>query len=203
LFIAVRERKERRMPGRKLLLSGLAAALVASVAEAMLADIPPEILARKSELIVVAEVLEAGEPAQMEMKVPDSLKPVNAWFRKYTLRVTRVITEDGKPVARPAPRPAEREVEVLTRSPRPQQPGKPRVWVSDAYFASLAVGQSYVLILRRMPGRAEYYLPSHPKNCRPAQPSEIARVERVDAVGSAAVEIEVRKPTKRRGAAQR
>ena len=165
------------MANRGLLLA-LAVALAApSAAWAMLADIPLPVLARESELIVVGEAVEAGAAAKLTLDVPGMKKPLTTWFRKYVVKVTRVITEDGRPPAAKAAKPADRTIQIFARSPAPRQPGQLRLFVSDAYYASLAVGKPYVLILRTMPGKPEYFLTGYPKNYRPAKPDQIARVE--------------------------
>jgi hypothetical protein len=170
--------KEPIMSTRRKLLTVLIVTVAApSAAQAMLADVPLEIIAARSELIVVVSVTGAEEPAKLDMKVPDSPKAITAWFRKYKLRVTRVISEKGK-IPAGAAKPRVRSILVFTRAPRPQPPGRPRIMVSDAYFASLKVGQSYVLLLRAMPGKPEYYLPSYPKNYRPGRPADIAGIEK-------------------------
>ncbi|MDP6635374.1 MAG: hypothetical protein QGG42_10775 [Phycisphaerae bacterium] len=167
------------MSARKTLLAALIAAIVAPAgAQAMLADIPLEIIAARSELIVVVRVTDAKQPVKLKMDLPDSPKAVTAWFGKYKLSVTRVIAENGKPPAPAAAKPPARSIHVFTQTPRPQPPVRPKIMVSDAYFASLKVGQSYILILRAMPGKPEYYLPSYPKNYRPARPDDIAKIEK-------------------------
>ncbi len=167
------------MSNRKLLALAAALALVVpAAAHAMLADVPLEIIAARSELVVVADVVKTNPPAMIALNVPDSPKPVNTWFMKCTLRITRVITENGKPPAAGDAKPANRTIEIFTRAPRPAQPGQPRIAVSDMYYASLQAGKGYVLLLRKMAGRAEYYLPSYPRNSAPAGAEEIKKIER-------------------------
>lgn len=167
------------MNSRWAALAALAAVVAGPpAAEGMLANVALEIITTRSELIVVAEVVEAGQAARLRLKVPDSPKAVDTWFRRCKLTVTRVIKEDP-PAAKPAKKSqAARKIDVLARAQRPQKPGEPVLRVANGNYPNLRVGQSYVLILRKMPGKTEYYLPSYPKNYGRATKDRIARIEK-------------------------
>jgi hypothetical protein len=137
---------------------------------------------RQGDLIVVADVTETQAAARLRLNVPGYSKPLETWFRKYGLKISRVITENGKVPPKAAAMPANRTIEVFARSLPPPRPDQPAILVPGMYFPSLTVGKSYVLILRKMASKPEYYLPSHPKNYRPAGKEEIALVERVAVV---------------------
>jgi len=164
------------MSRRAVLLASLAVVLaVPAAAQACLADIPLEIIAGKADLIVIAEVVNAGEPLQLQLKQPDMKQPRVGIYRTYGLKITRTIKEKGKAPAKAAGR----QVEVLTPARKPQPPGAPMLFVSDQYFASLKVGASYVLILSKLPGKDQYYLPSYPKNY--ARAGDAEKVKAIEA----------------------
>jgi len=161
-----------------LLLGAALVLIVPTAAAAMLADVPLEIITARSELIVVGKVVGISIPVELTLKTPDSPRPIKAYFRKYRLKISQVITENGLPAAKTDASPKDRAIDIFVRVPRPQRAGGPRVFVSDQYFASLAPGESYVLILRKMPDKPEYYLPSYPKNYGLAKPEQVARIRR-------------------------
>ena len=171
----------------------LAAALAAApIADAMLADVPLEIIAGKSDLIVIAEVLQAGEPVEMEVILPGMEQARKGFYRTYDLKITRVLKEKGakptpvaaKPAegkAAPAPKPLNRRIEIVAAAQAPQPPGVLRPMVSDAYFANLRVGQSYVLLLNKRTGKIaagqpQYFLSSYPRNVHANKPDAVKTV---------------------------
>ena len=157
------------MRHRNVLLASLAVVLAAPAAAcACLADVPLEIIAGKADLIVVAEVVNAGQPVQLQLKQPGMKQARLGFYRKHNLKVTRIIKEAAKAPAKPK----DRNVEILTPARKPPRPGAPMLFVSDQYFASLKVGASYVLILSKLPGKPEYFLPTYPKNYAPAGDAE-------------------------------
>jgi len=149
-------------------------------AAAMMVDVPLEIIAARADLIVVAETVNAGPPTEMEMQPPGYPRPVKAWFCTYELKVTRVIREGGRMVEEAPAK--QRTIKVLTRTAAPTPlpaPGEVRPVMADGpQYASLRVGQSYVLVLEAIEGKSEYWLPAYFKNFRPAQPEEIAPIVR-------------------------
>jgi hypothetical protein len=166
-----------------LLPAGAVMGAGASTASALLVHLTLATVVRQGDLIVVAEVTETQAAARLTLNVPGYSKPLETWFRKYGLRISRVITENGKvPPSKAAAMPANRTIEVFARSLPPPRPDQPAILLPGMYFPTLRVGKSYVLILRKMAGKPEYYLPSHPKNYRPGGKEEIALVERVAVV---------------------
>jgi len=148
--------------------------MAAPPAGAMLADVPLEIIAARSELIIVAEVLEAGQAVQLELHPPGYPRPVNTWFRRYTVKVTRTI-KDARGDKKTS---KDQKGAFFSRSRAPAPAGGFRPQVSDDLFhRNLPVGYKCVLILKAMASKNELFLPSYPKNCRQSDAKSIAVVE--------------------------
>ncbi len=154
-------------------------------------DIPPEIVAHKSELIVIGQASEVGQPTELELALPDEAKPVKGWFRTYKVKIARVIKDQGASEAErerktpedaaereAAARPAGgTEIAVLARSDPPKgqrRTGRAR----RGSHPRLVQRWQYVLLLRSLPDRREYYLPSNPMNYARARRTEVARIEK-------------------------
>lgn len=146
----------------------------------MMSDVPLEFLADRSELIVVAKVLRADKPLQMQILAPGENEPHKKLFTRYTLRVTKVIKDEAAAAkakaakVRPAPdkpdKPsAPRKITVLAKTP-------PAGRILGEAFVSLRGGRSYVLMLRAMPDRADYYLTAYHKRNAPATAEKIAEI---------------------------
>ncbi|HUS47807.1 MAG TPA: hypothetical protein VNA25_15945 [Phycisphaerae bacterium] len=164
------------MKMRSILAAGLLLAAMPPAAMGMWADVPLEVVVQRCELVVVAEVTTAGAVAHMQLKIPGAKQPVGRLYRNYTLQVKQVLRENGA-----APKdetPKDRKIEVLAEARPPAGPGVPVV--SDDMSVSLRVGQSYVLALRKLPDRVEYYLSAYPRN------RASASAERIDLYKKAA-----------------
>ena len=175
-----------------------AAVAMAGAAWGMVVDIPLPILAARSELIVVGTVTDAGPARPMEIKAPDAKQAAKGWYRVSTLKVTRVIRHVpaaaqnwvGKakplttrpamrmlpPTTRPAAKIETIRVIAPTPRPRPAGAGPGPIMADGPFYPNLRKGQSYVLLLRRLRGRKEYFLPGYFKNCRPAKAEQVAEV---------------------------
>ncbi|MCP4379680.1 MAG: hypothetical protein GY794_26365 [bacterium] len=161
---------------QKILLVALAITLATpTIAQAMFVDIPLPIVATRGDLIVIADVTDSEQAAQLELKFPGTPKATTAWAVKYKLNVTRVIRENGKMLAKTDAKAGKREISIFLIAPKPQLPGTPRL---ESHFTPLKVGQPYVLILQNMPDKPEYFLPAHPRNRCSVSDKNIARVEK-------------------------
>jgi len=158
-------------------LAGVALALwQAGRASSMVADIPLPFLVQESDLVIVARVIGGGEAAEMRLQPPGAVKPRRGWFRTYRIAVERVL-RDANATGRKAPL---KEISVLAPSPRPRKPGQPRIYVADGpAYPTLAVGTSYVLLLKRMVGREEHFLPAYFKNFRRADENTVKEIARL------------------------
>jgi len=155
-------------------LAGVALALwQAGRAEAMVADIPLPVLVQESDLVVVARVIGGGEAAEMQLQPPGAVKPRRGWFRTYRIAVERVL-RDANAAGRKAPL---KEISVLAPSPGPRKPGQRSIHVSDLpAYPALKAGASYILLVRRLPGRTEYFLPAYFKNFRLADEKAVKEI---------------------------
>ena len=151
--------------GIPLIVAAVAALAAPRASRASFADVPLEILTTRAELIVVAEVLAVGEPVELKLRQPGMKQAHKGFFRVCSVKVTRVIKEKGEAPSKPV----DRKIDVLTQTEAPPQPGAPRF---ASYFADLKPGEKYVLILRKLEGRDECFLPSYPKNL--ARASDVA-----------------------------
>lgn len=146
--------------GLSLVLLGI----VCGGAHAMYVDVPMPILVAQSDLIVEAEVVAVGEPAEMEIHHPGIKKPWRRWYRTYRLNVKRVV-RDKQAASRKQPL---GQMEVLAQAPKPQPPAKPgefRPRMADGpMYPTLRQGASYMLVMKRFPKREGYVIPSYFKN---------------------------------------
>ena len=150
-----------------LVLSG------AGPGRAMMVDVPLEIITSKSELIVIGKVTAAAVPAQFEKALPDYPRPVKAWFTEYTFAVSRVIkTAGGAKAAKGL------KVAVVAQARPPAQGGRLVIIADGPSYPSLRVNSSYVLILRKLPGKDQYYLPSYFRNFKLNRKQDVAEIER-------------------------
>jgi len=166
------------------LLAAAGAACLAAAAQAMMIDIPLPCLVAESDLVAVVSVTEAGPPAEMTLKVPDQARPAKGWFQRFKGTVTRTLRDAAAATAAPAetapaaPTAEPRTIEWLAPCAEPAKPGAPVLHVADGpAWPDLKVGTAYVLILRRLPDRREYFLPAYPKNFRTAVEKNVAEVE--------------------------
>jgi hypothetical protein len=132
-------------------------------------DIPLRKLVQQSDLIIVAEVVSVGEPTELELQLPYMDKPTQTLCRRYELAVKRVIKgkiRQGK----------DTPVSVLARSLRASVEGRPVPPPPGLQLPWLDTGSSYILLLRSLPGRAEYFLPDYPKNYQPANKANVKAI---------------------------
>jgi hypothetical protein len=150
--------------------------LMTASAEAMSwADIAYPILTTRAELTVEVRVTRAGRPEKVELRLPDHKKAETGRFRTYQAEVVRVLRAKGEQAGG-----VEKggKIKVMARFAAPARPGQP-VPLGGRFAPSLKVGQKYLLILRTMDKREEYYLPSYPKNL--ARAGDAAAVKRIEA----------------------
>jgi len=168
--------------GKGLLLCTMAALAAPAAAQDMMSDVPVEFLAGRSELIVTAKVVRADKPLQMQILAPGENEPHNKLFTRYTLSIAKVIKDEGAAAkakgakVRPAPdKPdktaAPRQITVLGKAAPPGGP-----MPDGEAFVGLRAGQSYLLMLRELANRPDYYLPAYHKRTAPATPEKIAEV---------------------------
>ena len=106
---------------KSLLLTTCVLVALAAPAAADFAYVPLEVLAGKSEVVVVAKALSSSAPAKMLLLQPDYPRPVNAWFRNFDLKVTEVIKADGVKVVKGG------KISVLGSAMDPGRVGGPRL----------------------------------------------------------------------------
>lgn len=161
----------------------------ASRAHAYPRDVPLEVLCLRSDAILVGKVVGQGElirpPTDMDNAItsldgewPDRIN----WFRWYRIRIAKVIKESaarGAPVGAVASRPSSDEVNVLARSRR--QGDETLGWLDDLLGSGvpgLTLGESYCLVLHRMPGERRYYLRGEDRCHRRSDATWVAAVEK-------------------------
>ena len=168
-------------------IAALTAVASPAVGQTTLGEIPLEVMAYRADLIVVGRVLEAGQPEELEVTLPGEAKQAKGWFATYRVQVERVLKDapakaagengeeespDEKPTTKPA---AGATIVVLARSAAPRSKGV-RLRGLWPIYPRLFARYPYVLILRRLPGRAECYLPYKGMHYFSAMRTEIARV---------------------------
>ena len=171
------------MSHRAGLLIGVVMATAGTAsAQGFLSDPPLEFLVGRCELVAVAKVVKAEDAGELKIAAPDERKPAEGRFTRYTLAVSEVIREekaaapkDPNAAPSPATQPAPRRISILAKTPpvaiRGQMP-------DGGYWVDLREDQSYILLLRRLPDRQEYYLPLHPMNSRPAAKEDVDKVKK-------------------------
>ena len=181
------------MASTRAILVVLAFCLAAPAdAQTTSADVPLEIVAYQSDLIVVGQIPGAGQPQVLALVLPNQPKPLRGWFCTFRVEITQVIkdkdrsetkseasepSDQQEPTTRPA---AGVEITVLARSNPP--PGKSRISVSTGgYFRPprFSPNREYILALRKLLGRGEYYLPASTRHYRPARRTGVAEFQRV------------------------
>jgi len=155
---------------RSLIVALTCVVLASSAAHAMRIDMPLEIVAAKSPIIVIAKVKAATWPAKMQVALPGYRQPVKGWFRDYTVTITRVVKNAGSvKLARG------KEVVVVTRSAAPRN-GGPLVFIADGpAYPNLKNGSEYLLLLSKLPDSHDLYLVPAYLYFRPSKPAEIAK----------------------------
>lgn len=127
----------------------------------------PEMRAWTADLIVVGKIVKLGDAEELDLKLPFRDKAGTWSFVTYTVEVKEVIAlralpADGSP-AKPAGAPAKGgTVRVLT-SAYAVAADKPIQFkgLPIRHDSEPVVGQTYLLILYRLTGRTEYYLPAN------------------------------------------
>lgn len=172
-----------------LLLAVLAAA---TPAWGLIALAPLEPTVLSSDLVVVATATRAGKPQQMQVALPGMKAATKRWMRASTLKVTEVILDaDGtnarrktvtvlmmapgpKAQARPRPGP-------IALPPGPGRPVRPPIALGRGrrFRMQLKVGSSYVLLLKKMDGRKEFYLAPYPPYIQAATKPVADRIRKI------------------------
>ena len=152
--------------------------LAATQAFGMLADVPLPKLVLDSDLVVVGVVKKNAEPTEMTLELPGWPGAGKQWFVRSTFQVERFLHNPNKPAGGRA-----NDIEILAITPAPRDPGAgPMLMHSEMFFANLQPGQKYLLILHKLPGRKEYYVPTYPKNyilVNDASQERVAETEKV------------------------
>jgi len=138
-------------------------------ANAMMVNVPLEILVSRAELIVTGKVTMVAVPAQFQRPVPGQARPIKAWFTEYQLTLTRVIkTAEGVKAAKG------QTITIVAQAAPPRQPGL--IMADGPAYPSLRKGTSYVLVLQKDTVKGQYYLPSYPKNFRLDRKQDVAPI---------------------------
>ncbi len=184
---------------RAVLAALLTAAGVPAMGQTKLAELPLEVLAYKSDLIVVGQVLQVGKPTERELALPGAGEPLKGWFADHKVRIERVLKQaeaaapesadkapppEGSQTAAPAAdhlatQPAAGvDITVLAKAPAPREQGIGVLSGEARQYPRLVEKSRYVLLLNRLAGQAEYYLPAEAGRYRPALRPEISAVEK-------------------------
>lgn len=185
-----------RRPLRYTLVAVTLAAVVAP-AWGLIAIMPLEMAVLGSDLAVVAKVIKVDEPKEIEVTLPGSKRPMKRWMQQTKLTVVEVLrSSDAAPakgktldVLGPAAPPRNKQAVPKPKLPpgRPvpggamlvaPRPGVPR------FTARLKAGQSYLLLLKKMPGQSAYYLNAMPPHVQPAAKPMVDKVRKLCDVDS-------------------
>lgn len=155
----------------------------------LVAMMPLEPTVLNSDLVVVATATTVGEAAEMNVALPGMKAPTKRWMRSTTLEVSEVILDaDGThgkcktltvlmmaapPKAKVPPQPKPK--------PKPGQPIMVRPPISSRrrFDTKLKIGTSYVLLLKKMDGRKEFYLAPMMPHIQTASKSIVDRVRKI------------------------
>jgi hypothetical protein len=163
----------------------LASVLVSSQIRAQ-TILPRELVIGKADDIVVGEVTAIGKPVEMELENSDFPAPHKGWYHTFTVKVTRRLlpvppaanADKTTSQASGEKSPKDEVIETITMCADPSGAQS----VQTAYHSAL-VGNSYLMLLNKLPGRGEYYLPSYPMNFRPDTDRYVKEVQRLVAAG--------------------
>jgi hypothetical protein len=155
----------------------LASCLVSSRAQAQ-NYLPMEVVVGEADCIVLGEVTAVSKPIEMELDGPDFPTPHKGWYHTFKVKVTRQIL----PIPPAADKSVKKQIiEAMTMCADPNaKPADPPVRGS---YQNAVVGNSYLLILNKLPGHAEYYLPAYSMNFRPDTDAGVKEVEKLAAAG--------------------
>ena len=166
----------------------LASCLVSSRAQAQ-NYIPPELTVGEADYIVLGEVTAISKPIEMELDAPGFPTPHKGWYHTFKVKVAKRIL----PVPPAADKSANGQIiEAMTICDDPNvkpvsraHDGVPEIMRSElkVVYHSAVVGNSYLLILNKLPGHAEYYLPTYSMNFRPDTDASVKEVEKLAAAG--------------------
>jgi hypothetical protein len=166
--------------------------------------LPMEVVVGRADRIVVGEVTAIGKPTEMELDIPDFPTPHKGWYHTFTVKVTRQILPVPTTVLplstiQSPPQPQVIEVLTMCADPNPKPAGRvlegppvnplksditlKAVNAQQAAYHSALVGDSYLMILDKLPGRGEYYLPSYSMNFRPYTDAGVKEVGKLAAAG--------------------
>ncbi len=165
--------------------------------------LPRELVVGKADYIVVGEVTAIGKPVEMELDSPDFPAPHKGWYHTFTVKVTRRIlpvppADKATSQASGDKSTKDEVIEAITMCADPNaalperqlDPGPKKEMLKDAArgaqtsYHNAMVGNSYVMILNKLPGRGEYYLPSYPMNFRSDIGPHVREVEGLVAAGA-------------------
>lgn len=158
------------------LLTSWLLCLLATPLLADMVDIPPPILIAQARRVVLARVVTAGQPQEINV-VSRTGMAITGWWRTYQVRVT----ED---LQRPALMETAR-VEMLTfitpaaAPPPPVTEGQPLVFGSGAAWPVLEVNKEYLLLLESRQDGKGLFLPTHFSNYRPANDAMVQKVRTI------------------------
>jgi len=173
----------------RLTVAGALTVMMASASVwGLMVMIPLEPTVLSSDLVVVCTATEVGEAAEMNVALPGQTKATKRWMRSTTLKVTEVILDADGTSAK------SKTVTVLTIAappkpkvapqPKPQPGGgviriMPPISSRRRFDTKLKVGTSYVLLLKKMTGRKEFYLPPMPPHVQTANKGTVDRVRKI------------------------
>jgi len=154
----------------------------------LMAMIPLEPTVLNSDLVIVGKVTAGGDAKEMTVTLPGMKTATKRWMRSATLQVTDIILDADKSNK------GRKTLTVLTISSPPKKPqakpavppagpGKPvlvpRISSRRRFGVQLKVGTSYVLLLKKLAGRKEYYFAPMPPHYQLASPAIVGRVRKI------------------------
>lgn len=129
---------------------------------------PKELLVRQADVVVVGKVIEVFDAQEVELTLPDTKDATKGTFLKYKIEVAKTIKAPEAPRAKvgdmPTSAPAElKTIEIFTpqleMQVRPLANAAIRMPVSPI-ATKLEKDESYVLLLRTLPDRKDFFLPA-------------------------------------------
>jgi len=191
-------RHQLRLPRLQVLGLGIVLSAFTLPAKGYPRCIPLEVRCLDSDLVVIAKVVGMGQPQERKLTISRTLEArpdQDIYFRKCRVEITEVLKRGkggvegakkdcaGEEKAERKKQPKVLEVLVRALAPDAVFPG----WVyvlGQTTYPDLAVGKTYCLLLHRLPGTEEYYLPGHSERWGEATRSwrtKVTRAARVSA----------------------
>jgi len=157
------------MTRTSFLTIALAMGLSAPVHAAPPADIPLTKLVADSEVVAVVTVTDKTEAVRTSVRLPHMQKAAEVWCTRYEAQLLTVLKADAdiKSTA---------SIRFIARSLAKSPEGKPVPPPPGLQLPWLDQGQKYIVMLQRLPGKRDLFLPDYYKRYLKATDANLRKV---------------------------